>query len=75
MSYLMGWKTREAKIRGIALALGTAQTLDGVVHMLYPHFYSTIPSVALAAAGNIFWGAGLLGIFSVYTHRLLDPFE
>eukprot|EP01033_Poteriospumella_lacustris_P009941 gene9941-7116_t len=67
MSYLMGWKTREAKIRGIALALGTAQTLDGVVHMLYPHFYSTIPSVALAAAGNIFWGAGLLGIFSVYT--------
>ncbi len=24
-------------------------------------------AVALAAAGNIFWGAGLLGIFSVYT--------
>lgn len=67
MSYLLGWKTREARIRGIALALGMAQTLDGVVHVLYPNFYSSNPSFALASAGNIFWGAGLLGILSVYT--------
>jgi hypothetical protein len=67
LSYILGWKTREARIRGIALALGMAQTLDGFVHVLYPSFYSSNPSFALASAGNIFWGAGLLGILSVYT--------
>ncbi len=67
LSYLLGWKTREARIRGIALALGMAQTLDGIVHTFYPTFYSTTLNYALAGAGNIFWGAGLLGIFSVFT--------
>lgn len=67
VSYALGWKTRDAKIRRIALALGAANTIDGLVHILYPHFYSSASPIALAAAGNIFWGAGLLGIFSVYT--------
>jgi hypothetical protein len=67
LSSILGWRTRQARIRGIALALGMAQTLDGVVHLLYPNFYSASSSAAIAGAGNIFWGAGLLGILSVYT--------
>ncbi|KAL7560103.1 hypothetical protein ACA910_005359 [Epithemia clementina (nom. ined.)] len=66
LSALMGWKTPSEKVRGIALALGTAQVLDGLVHMLYPSFYDRNPNVGLACAGNIFYGAGLLGIFSAY---------
>lgn len=66
MSYLMGWKTPSQKVRGIALALGAAQTLDGFMHLFYPAFYSTNPDVSVACAGNIFLGAGLLGIFSAY---------
>lgn len=66
LSYILGWKTRDARIRGIALSLGMAQTLDGIVHLLYPDFYSANASFAISSAGNIFWGAGLLGIFSVY---------
>lgn len=31
VSSIMGWQTREQRIRGIALALGTAQTIDGIV--------------------------------------------
>lgn len=67
LSSILGWKTRSARIRGIALALGMAQTLDGIVHTFYPAFYSNNPYYGIAAAGNIFWGAGLLGIFSVFT--------
>jgi hypothetical protein len=67
VSFLMGWKTREARIRGVALALGMAQTIDAVVHLFFPTFYSSNPQVALACAGNILFGAGLLGIFCVYT--------
>lgn len=67
LSRILGWKTRDARIRGIALALGTAQTIDGLVYMFKPDFYSDQPAIGLASAGNIFFGAGLLGIFSVYT--------
>lgn len=31
VSSIMGWQTREQRVRGIALALGTAQTIDGIV--------------------------------------------
>mmetsp|Transcript_44900 Transcript_44900/g.105353 ORF Transcript_44900/g.105353 Transcript_44900/m.105353 type:complete len:124 (-) Transcript_44900:210-581(-) len=67
LSYLLGWKTQPERIRGVALALGTAQTIDGVVHLLRPTFYSENASEGIASAGNIFFGAGLLGIMSVYT--------
>jgi hypothetical protein len=66
LSYIMGWTTPSQKVRGIALALGAAQTLDGIVHLFYPTFYANDPTVGLACAGNIFLGAGLLGIFSAY---------
>jgi ethanolamine transporter EutH len=63
---IMDWKTQYEKVRGIALALGTAQTIDGLVHIFYPAFYATSPSVSLGCAANIFLGAGLLGLFSAY---------
>jgi hypothetical protein len=66
LPYIMGWTTPYEKVRGIALALGTAQTLDGLVHMFYPAFYASSPAVALGCAANIFFGAGLLGILSAY---------
>ena len=64
LSYIRNWKTSNEKVRGIALALGTAQVVDGLCHMFYPTFYTNDPSTGLACAGNIFYGAGLLGIFS-----------
>ena len=67
LSYLCGWESRAERVRGIALALGTAQTLDGLIHLAHPGFYSNLPSEAIACAANIFLGAGLLGIFSVYS--------
>eukprot|EP00750_Incisomonas_marina_P026512 INCI5917.6.p1 GENE.INCI5917.6~~INCI5917.6.p1 ORF type:complete len:124 (-),score=24.20 INCI5917.6:173-544(-) len=67
LSYFCGWETRPQRVRGIALALGAAQTIDGVVHLAYPEFYSKVPAEAIASAGNVFFGAGLLGILSVYT--------
>jgi type IV secretory pathway VirB2 component (pilin) len=66
LSYLMSWKTAETKVRGIALALGTAQVIDGLVHIFMPTFYSKSHPVGIGCAGNIFLGAGLLGIFSSY---------
>ncbi len=66
LSYVMGWTSPSQKVRGIALALGAAQTIDGLVHIFYPAFYSSDPSVGLGCAGNVFLGAGLLGIFSAY---------
>lgn len=66
LSYVFGWKTREVRTRRIALALGTAQCIDGLVHLFNPTFYSANGDAALASAGNIFLGAGLLGIFSAY---------
>jgi type IV secretory pathway VirB2 component (pilin) len=65
-AYLMSWKTAETKIRGIALALGTAQVIDGLVHIFMPTFYSKNHPEGIGCAGNIFLGAGLLGIFSSY---------
>ena len=47
-------------------ALGTAQIIDGLVHLFYPSFYHDNPAIGLGCAGNIFYGAGLLGIFSAY---------
>jgi hypothetical protein len=66
LAYLCGWKTPHERVRGIAIALGTAQTIDGLTHLFNPSFYSTNKSVSIACAGNIFFGAGLLGIFSAY---------
>ena len=66
MSKILSWKNRNERVRGIALALGAAQTLDGLVHIFWPKFYSDDGSVGLACAGNIFYGAGLLGILSAY---------
>ena len=50
----------------IALALGAAQTIDGLVHMFMPDFYSADRETSVGCAANIFYGAGLLGIFSAY---------
>jgi hypothetical protein len=66
MAYLCGWKTPHERVRGIAIALGTAQTIDGLTHIFNPSFYAKNKSVSIACAGNIFFGAGLLGIFSAY---------
>ena len=62
---MLGWKTSEEKTRGIALALGTAQILDGIVHLTYPNVYSDDQTEAIASAGNIFLVAGMLGVLSV----------
>jgi hypothetical protein len=64
LARLLGWKSSAERVRGVALALGAAQTLDGVVHLFAPTFYSAKHSEALGAAGSIFSAAGLLGIFS-----------
>lgn len=66
LSQLLGWSTPHERVRGIALALGVAQTIDGLVHLFRPDFYANDPRTGLACAGNIFYGAGLLGIFSAY---------
>ena len=66
LPYIMDWKTPYEKVRGIALALGTAQTIDGLVHIFCPTFYATSPAVSVGCAANIFFGAGLLGLLSAY---------
>jgi hypothetical protein len=66
MSYFLGWTTPYQKVRGIALALGAAQVTDGIVQMWFPTFYHRDHHVAILSASNIFYGAGLLGIFSAY---------
>jgi type IV secretory pathway VirB2 component (pilin) len=63
---LCGWRSAHERVRGIAIALGTAQTIDGMMHIWNPTFYSKNRDVAVACAGNIFLGAGLLGILSAY---------
>jgi hypothetical protein len=64
--YIMGWKTPHERARGVALAIGAAQVTDGLMHLFTPDFYSADRNVGLACAGNIFYGAGLLGIFQAY---------
>jgi hypothetical protein len=66
LSSVCGWHTPHERVRGVAIALGTAQTMDGIMHIYHPTFYSKNPNVAIAGAGNIFLGAGLLGILSAY---------
>jgi hypothetical protein len=66
LAYVMNWKTQYARVRGIALALGTAQTIDGLVHLFLPHFYNKDHAIGVMCSANIFFGAGLLGIFSAY---------
>jgi drug/metabolite transporter (DMT)-like permease len=66
LSLLLGWKTRDDKVRGIAIGLGVAQALDGLCHLLAPRFYHEDADKAISCAGNIFLGAGLLGIFSAF---------
>lgn len=65
-SMLVGWKSRDEKVRGIAIMLGVAQMIDGVVHLFFPAFYSSNTQQATAASGNIFFGAGALGIASAF---------
>ena len=67
LARIAGWKTPTEKVRGVALALAlAAQMVDGLVHIFFPSFYTDHPPTGLACAGNIFWGAGLLGIFSAF---------
>jgi hypothetical protein len=66
MSFLLGWTTPYQKVRGVALALGAAQVTDGIIQMWIPTFYNSDPMVGILCASNIFYGAGLLGIFSAY---------
>jgi hypothetical protein len=66
LSYLLQWQTPHERVRGVALALGAAQVTDGLFHLFWPAFYAVDAHVGLACAGNIFYGAGLLGIFSAY---------
>jgi len=66
LARILGWRTRHARVRGIALSLGTAQTLDGIVHMFFPQFYSNDPIAAHYASACVFFGAGTLGIASAF---------
>lgn len=66
MSRVLGWRTSNEKVRGIALALGAAQVADGLAHFFYPTIYSPDARVAVGAAGAIFAAAGALGIFSAH---------
>ena len=66
LSSLLKWNTPTDKVRGIALALGTANALDGVAHLVWPTLYSGDAKEQVAAAGNVFLAAGLLGVFSAY---------
>ena len=66
LAYLLNWKTQYARVRGIAIALGTAQTIDGLVHLFLPHFYNEDHSIGIMCSANIFFGAGFLGIFSAF---------
>jgi type IV secretory pathway VirB2 component (pilin) len=66
LSFVLGWTTPYQKVRGVALALGAAQLTDGVTHMWFPTFYNSDHEVGILCASNIFYGAGLLGIFSAY---------
>jgi len=66
LSSIFGWNTPSERVRGVAISLGTAQTIDGLVHIFYPDFYSKNREISVACAGNIFLGAGLLGIFSAF---------
>lgn len=66
LSSLLRWNTPADKVRGIALALGTANALDGVAHLVWPTLYSGDAKEQVAAAGNVFLAAGLLGVFSAY---------
>jgi hypothetical protein len=50
----------------LRLALGTAQTIDGLVHLIVPHFYDENHRIDIMCAANIFFCAGTLGLFSAY---------
>jgi hypothetical protein len=64
--YIMDWKTPHARVGDIAIAIGTAQTMDGLVHLFIPNFYNEDRHTAVMCSANIFFLAGLLGIFSAY---------
>ena len=66
LAYIMNWKTQYARVRGVAIALGTAQIIDGLVHLFVPHFYDENHRIGIMCAANIFFGAGTLGLFSAY---------
>lgn len=64
LPYLTNWKSQYVCFRGIAIALGSAQTIDGLMHLFPPHFYGEDHYIMCSA--SIFFGAGLLGIFITY---------
>jgi hypothetical protein len=66
LTYALSCETSAERLRGVTLALGAAQILDGVAHIVKPNVYSDNAPVAIASAGNVFFAAGLLGVFSVY---------
>ena len=41
-------------------------TIDGLVHIYNRTFYSRNTNVAVACAGNIILGAGLVGLLNAY---------
>jgi len=67
VSYILGWRSRAERMRGIALALGAAQAIDGLVHVFVPRFYGADADASLGACSSIFLTAGLTGLASAYT--------
>ena len=55
------------RVRGIALALGAAQAIDGLVLVFVPRFYGADADASLGACSSIFLTAGLTGLASAYT--------
>lgn len=66
LARLLGWRTPPERVRGVALALGVAQCIDGLVHFYWPRFYSADAAAALGSSGAVFAAAGVLGICSAY---------
>ena len=66
LARVLGWRSPSERVRGIALALGMAQCVDGLVHFVAPTFYSNDAHAALGSAGAVFFAAGTLGIFSAF---------
>lgn len=69
MATVLGWRSRAQRIRGVALALGAAQTIDGLVFAFYPALYvaASNTEVLRGVGSGIMFTAGLTGIASAYT--------
>eukprot|EP01126_Amoeba_proteus_P043674 TRINITY_DN4807_c0_g2_i1.p1 TRINITY_DN4807_c0_g2~~TRINITY_DN4807_c0_g2_i1.p1 ORF type:complete len:123 (+),score=21.83 TRINITY_DN4807_c0_g2_i1:51-419(+) len=66
LGYALQWQTQADRTRGIAVGLGAAQVLDGLVHLYHPRFYSDDQNTRIYCAGSIFFVAGLTGILSAF---------